>query len=186
MELAHLLSDLMSELDTLTKAHASQKKPFRSEHSLRHETLRTTVVAQKVELSRQKSTLSKQDAAYSKLVCRFHDELRIYFEKNLINPYNLFLHEVLVYELKSPHRDAFTPKPRFAIERALTLPRDYLGCNCCVASESALSSSQPPTAILYQLYLESGASINALDLWSAFYAVVGGEDGEDCDERNAL
>ena len=31
----------------------------------------------------------------------------------------------------------------------------------------------PPTSILYQLYLESGALINAFDLWSAFNAIVG-------------
>lgn len=44
--------------------------------------------------------------------------------------------------------------------------------------QGALSSTQPPTAILYQLYLESGNLINVNDLWLAFNAIVG-EDEED-------
>ena len=44
--------------------------------------------------------------------------------------------------------------------------------------QPTLSGTQPATAILYQLYLESGALINVSDLWSAFFAIVG-EDGGD-------
>jgi origin recognition complex subunit 3 len=41
-----------------------------------------------------------------------------------------------------------------------------------------LSSTQPATAILYQLYLESGSLVNVSDLWSAFNAIVGEEEDE--------
>lgn len=58
------------------------------------------------------------------------------------------------------------------------MPHDYLGCNCCKGLDSALAPSQPPTAVLYQLYLECGAIINAADLWTAFYAVMGNEESE--------
>ena len=44
--------------------------------------------------------------------------------------------------------------------------------------QSMLSSTQPATAILYQLYLESGSLVNASDLWSAFNAIVGEEEDE--------
>lgn len=183
------LDELLSvnnNLQTLINSGNGQEQQLRSEHDIRHETLRTTVVAQKVEISMQKNALSKQDSAYSELVCQVHDILENHFLSSLINPQDIFLHEIFFYDLKSPHRDVFTPKPRFAIERALSAPHDYLGCNCCGADGEALESTQPPTAILYQLYQESGALVNVFDLWSAFYAIVGGEDGEDCDESNAL
>lgn len=178
------LSGLHDQLRRLVKGVGSNGKTLRSEHDVRHETLRTTVVAQKVELSKQKSSLSKDDAIYSRIVNSVHDVLQSYISSNLINPSTLFLHEIFLYDLRSPHRDVFTAKPRFAIERALSAPQDYLGCTCCKASDQGLSSTQPPTAILYQLYLESGALINIFDLWSAFYAIVGREedDGEESDD----
>ena len=122
--------------------------------------------------------------SYSNLLDELTDLLEEYLKFE--NPLDQFLHEIWIYDSKSPYREVFTPKPRHAIERALSVPHDYLGCTCCKASEEGLSSSQPPTAILYQLYLETGSLINVFDLWSAFYAIVGGEDGVDCDERNAL
>ena len=183
LELLQDLSAIQTELDTLT---ASGETPLRSEHDLRRETLRTTVVAQKVEISRQKSALSAKDSAYSALLQRLHDTFSDYFDEYLMNPQDLFMSEIYFYDLKSPHRDVFMPRPRHAIERALGHPHDYLGCNCCSGSLEGLSSTQPATAILYQLYLESGALINIFDLWSAFFAIVGGEGGEDCDEANAL
>lgn len=42
--------------------------------------------------------------------------------------------------------------------------------------QAALAGSQPMTALLYQLYLESGSSINVTDLWSAFSAMIGDEE----------
>ncbi|KAI9836170.1 MAG: hypothetical protein M1837_003433 [Sclerophora amabilis] len=184
-----LLADLVpiqQKLQSLIEETANDSKPFRSEYDLRHQTMRTTVIAQKVELSMQKSSISEQESTYSGLVQRVHSTLQIYFSTNLAtNPQSLFCHELFFYDLKAPHRDAFAPKPRFAIERALSTPHDYLNCTCCATGEG-LSATQPPTAILYQLYLESGSLINVFDLWSAFYTIVGGEGGEDCDERNAL
>ncbi|KAF2836280.1 hypothetical protein M501DRAFT_997018 [Patellaria atrata CBS 101060] len=161
--------------------------PLRSEHNLRNETLRTTVVAQKVELSVQKGALSKEDREYSLLLDDFLDRMKRRIGDVFIDPRNLFLHEVFLYDLKSPHGEVFTPRPRFAIERALSSPHDYLGCSCCAPArgrkgegdEQALSVTQPPTAILYQLYLESGPLINVSDLWSAFNAIVSSADDDE-------
>lgn len=155
--------------------------PLRSEHDTHHKSVRTTVVAHKVELSKHVSSLSEQDLSYSKLVNRVDSMLKDYFQQALINPQELFLHEVLVYDFKSPHREVFAPKPRYAIERALSSPRDYLGCSCCKGAQHGLSSTHPATSVLYQLYLESGALINISDLWSAFYTIIGSEDAEDED-----
>lgn len=173
------MADILNDLNQLMGENELDGTQMRSEHDISHKTLRTTVVAQKVELSKHTSELSKQDKEYSKIVNRAYDTLKDYFKEHLINPKDLFLHEVLIYDAKNPYRDVFTPKTRFAIERALSSPHDYLGCNCCDSVENGLSASQPATAILYQLYLESGALINTADLWSAFHTIVALEDAED-------
>ena len=173
------LDQLIADLEILTPSKAGDAVILRSEHDIYHRTLRTTVVAQKVELSKQKSSLSREDTAYTKIVDRVHGILREFFQSHLINPFDFFLHEILIYDFKSPHRDVFMPKTRFAVERALSSPHDYLDCDCCDAVGNGLSSTQPATAILYQLYLESGALINISDLWSAFYTIVGKEGQED-------
>ena len=178
-------SDLLRNLEELVSSQADEAAPLRSEHDVRHTTLRTTVVAQKVELSKQASALTQQDKEYSDIVNRVDGALREYFNKTLVNPKDIFLHELLIYDAKTPYRDVFTPKPRFAVERALSSPHDYLACNCCESVENGLSSSQPATAVLYQLYLESGSLINTADLWSAFQTIMATEDAEDEDEEQA-
>lgn len=170
------------DLDKLIKGNTGSG-PLRSQDDVRNDSVRTTVIAQKVLLSKHKATLSEQDKAYSDLVARFHDELDKYFASAFIDPQSLFLSEVLMYDLKSPHTEVFQPKPRFAIERALASPHDYLGCSCCDrdqgGGEGVLAATQPATAILYQLFLESGVLVNVSDLWSAFEALVGEENEED-------
>ena len=180
------LNSFQRELDSLIEKNDTST-PLRTQHDVRNDSLRTTVVAQKVLLSKHKAALSEQDKAYSDLVGRFHDELDAYFESAFIDPQTLFLSEVLIYDLKSPHTEVFQPKPRFAIERALATPHDYLGCECCSGidgNEATLSATQPATAIVYQMYLESGALMNVSDLWSAFNAIAG--DGAEDDESKTM
>jgi origin recognition complex subunit 3 len=175
------LQKLHHELKTLIETNTSSG-PLRSQDDVRNESVRTTVVAQKVLLSKHKAALSEQDKAYSEIVAKFYDQLNSYFRFALIDPLTLVLYEVLVHDLKSPHTEVFQPKPRLAIERALATPHDYLGCECCGVMqdrENTLAGTQPATAIVYQLYLESSTLINATDLWSAFHAIVGKDDEED-------
>lgn len=175
------LAALLEKLEELTKDNDGST-PLRTQHDVHNESMRTTVVAQKVLLSKHRAALSEQDRAYSDLVTNFHEMLEACFGLAFIDPKNLFLNELLIYDLKSPHTEVFQPRPRFAIERALATPHDYLGCECCRANpsnndEAVLGATQPPSAILYQLYLEAGTLINASDLWSAFNAIVGEEEG---------
>lgn len=168
---------LLNDLSELVAEQQDGGAPLRSEEDVHKSTLRTTVIAKKVELSKQKSTLTKADSAFSEILNRFVKTMDDYFTKSLINPKDLPFNEIFLYDLKSPHRDVFTPKPRHAVERALASPHDYLDCDCCGAGEeeATLSGTQPSTAILYQLYLESGALINAADLRSAFAAIIADE-----------
>ncbi|KAI5366133.1 putative origin recognition complex, subunit 3, origin recognition complex subunit 3, winged helix [Septoria linicola] len=181
------LGAIETELTALTTEHEDSGKPLRSEEDVKNSTLRTTVVAQKVELSKQKSTLSKQDTAYTALVRRLSDLLEAYFADRLVGAKELVLNEIFVYDLRSPYREVFMPRPRHAIERALAAPHDYLDCECCdpgqEGEEATLAGTQPSTAVLYQLYLESGNLINAHDLWKAFGAVI--EEGAE-DEQNTM
>jgi origin recognition complex subunit 3 len=123
--LAERLHELIAEDDS--------GQPMRSEHDVRHDTMRTTVVAQKVQLSRHKTKLSEKDEAYSKIVTEFHELLTAMF-KDIQNPLDLLGHEIVIYDFRMPHRAAVTPKPRFALERALSSPHDYLNCQCCGAA----------------------------------------------------
>lgn len=178
------ISAHQEELEDLIKTNKTSA-PLRTQDDVRNDSMRTTVVAQKVLLSKHKAALSEQDKAYSELIGKFHDALESYFTTAFADPRTLFLSEILIYDLKSPHTEVFQPRPRFSIERALASPHDYLSCECCAPDdgrdgETALSSTQPATTILYQMYLESGTLINASDLWLAFNAIVGaGEEGDD-------
>lgn len=174
------LPSILSDLEIFTAIHPN---PIRSSHEINHQkAMHTTIFAQKVELSAHPLTPTHQDRGYSTLVDRAHMALHNFFHETLITPQSLFLHEILIYDLKSPHRDVFAPKPRAAVERALSSPHDYLGCECCDIdgdNDGALTGSQPATAVLYQLYLESGSMINMADLWEAFSAVLRTEESED-------
>ncbi|KAL1311704.1 hypothetical protein AAFC00_001806 [Neodothiora populina] len=183
-ELGEAFREMLHELDQLLQEQTEGNGPLRSEEDLQHSTLRTTVIAKKVELSKQKLTMTKGDSAYTNLLHRLMSTLENYLARTLLDPQTLVFHEIFLYDLKSPLRDVFTPKPRFAIERALAAPHDYLDCACCAptsdsADESTLSSSQPATAVLYQLYLESGAMINASDLQTAFIAIMNAGEQEE-------
>jgi origin recognition complex subunit 3 len=173
-------------LDSVFAGMTDKARSLRSADDIGSSTVRTTVVAQKVHLSKQKSQLSVDDSMYTDILREFSNHLESHLNTTLIDPQDLPFHEIFLYDLKSPHREVFTPRPRHAIERALTSPHDYLDCDCCAPEnggdggdeEATLSSTQPAAAILYQLYLESGSLINISDLWQAFQAVMGGEKEE--------
>ena len=120
--------------------------------------------------------MSESATAYSKLLDSFHDWFEEFFQDRLVKVHHLFLREIFLYDLRATHRAVFAAKTRFSIERALSSPHDYLNCSCCASGNDdgqvTLQSTQPTTAILYQLYLESGPLINVSDLWTAFSAIV--------------
>lgn len=189
-DIASDLAEVIADLNSLnTKAGFDEKTGFRSQYDIQHSDLRATVVAQKVELSRHTANISSEEATYTKIIDRVDTMLRSFFQTNIVNPQeDLFFQEIFVYDFKSSHRDVFTPRPRFAVERALSSPHDYLSCDCCNGAEGVLSATQPAIAILYQLYLESGSVINTADLWSAFWTIVGRQENEDeeVEEQKAL
>jgi origin recognition complex subunit 3 len=176
------LAELLSEVSSIAEKSSETRKPVRSQYAIQSQGLRTTVIAQKVQLSYEKSTLSNLDLQYTALI----DRASNFFERYFVfeNPNSWFLHEAWLYDSLTPYSDVFTPRPRFAVEQALSAPYDYL--QSCKDTGDALSSTNPATAILYQMYLECGALINVSDIWTAFYSVIGGDNGDGYDERTAL
>ncbi|KAI0400311.1 origin recognition complex subunit 3 N-terminus-domain-containing protein [Xylaria palmicola] len=179
-----LLSDVLSGIKKLRSDADEQGHVLRSKYSGQSKILRTTVVAQKVQLSQDTATLTSHDKSYTNLIHRFleHLEATMCISGARDMPFN----EIWLYDSKTPHKDVFIPRPRNVLERALSRPHDYLGCSCCKTREDQLMPTLPATAILYQLYLETGSLINAADIWSAFYAIVGEDNEDGMDERTAL
>ncbi|KAK3396482.1 origin recognition complex subunit 3 N-terminus-domain-containing protein [Sordaria brevicollis] len=197
-DLTTSLTEIRDEIEALVlQAREKGQQSLKSKISAQSKVLRTTVVAQKVQLSQDTAKLTDEDKAFGKAI----DALVDLLTQNIYSPAidSLFLHEAWAYDSMAPYRDVFVPRPGTAFERALTRPGGYLGCECCCGKGKAgggqngtrtLSATQPTTCILYQLYLETGSLVNVADLWSAYYALVG-EDSRDTGglglgEREAL
>ncbi|KIV85734.1 hypothetical protein PV11_01395 [Exophiala sideris] len=87
------------------------------------------------------------------------------------SPWTIFMSEAYTHNLKHPLSAIIHPRARYSLERALTKPADYLGCDCCVATthNGVLDkSSLPPTSLLLSMLNEAGTVINVRDLWDAF------------------
>ncbi|KAK2741025.1 hypothetical protein FQN57_005761 [Myotisia sp. PD_48] len=162
------------------------KGPLRSKHDPRHVVHNTTVVGQRVKLTKGKAQLSKEDTKYTELVEHLHDSLESYLREALISPTSLFMHECFLYDSRSPIRYTFTPRCRFTIENALSSPFHYLESKDAEEDGESLSEAHPPVSILYQLYSESGSVVNLYDLWQAFYAILSGGEEENCEKRESF
>lgn len=177
--------DIHANFESLSGAH-NGSGPLRSEHDSQNSVIGTKIVKQRVKLNTGKAKLPDECIKYTGIIDRFHTILRSYLESALVCPQELPLHEAFLLDMRSPIREAFAPRARFALERALSHPFDYLMFTS-QDTERKISAQQPPTSILYQLYLESGALVNMHDLWQAFYTVFENEQGNNgCDERMTM
>lgn len=183
-EFVGALADLRDEVEGLLERAKSHATTLKSKYSAQSRVMRTTVVAQKVQLSQDTATLTEEDKGYTKAIDTLLAILSQALQCDAID--SLFLHEAWVFDNKSPYRDVFVPRPGATFNRALSRPHDYLACACCSKANGGAVSTLPTTAILYHLYLEAGALINVADLWSAYHALVGDESDIGLDERAAL
>lgn len=182
MEALAQLQAIAREITELIEASKKSGDPLRSAHAIHSKGLRTTVIAQRVQLTHEKSSLSKQDQDFLAIIDKLHDILRGLFT---IKPSkSLLFHEIWLYDSTSPYTETFTPRPRHAMESALSSPHGLLQCSCCVGTEESLSATQPATAILYQMCLQAGSLINIADLWSTFLDNQRQAEGEDNDDWN--
>src|SRR5690606_14576847 len=155
-----LCSELSGLIDRAQDAVAEAKESghtLRSKYSGQTKIVRTTVIAQKVQLSQDSAALTDRDKVFTDIVDSFVGLLRA--ESSCRPASSVFLHETWLYNSRAPYRDVFVPKPRAVFERGLSRPRDYLACECC-DDEGAASALAPPAAIVYRLYKEAGALVN--------------------------
>ncbi|KAJ5628320.1 hypothetical protein N7490_010548 [Penicillium lividum] len=177
------LPGIQADLKVLLEAYPGFL-PLRSEYNINSSVMKATVIQQRVLLTKGIANLPEQDLEYTQIIDRLVGALQEYFTETLVRPQDLFMHEAFVYDLRNPLKETFTPRPRFAIERALASPFDYLISTDTAAVGAKISAKQPATAILYQLYLESGALVNVHDLWQAFYGIYESDQGKKkVDER---
>lgn len=177
------LVQIQGEVKDMAERATADGIPLKSRYSAQNKVLRTTVVAQKVQLSQDTATLTDDDKAFTEAINQLAELLSSHTR---CEPATSFpLHEAWLYDSNSPYRDVFVPQPGLTFARALSHPHDYLSCACCKADDLN-SGTLPTTAILYRLYKEAGALINVADLWSAYLALVGDETEIGLDERTAL
>ncbi|KAJ4320842.1 Origin recognition complex subunit 3 [Fusarium piperis] len=181
IELQDALTRYLVELEELHSRAEEQGITLRSKYSGQSKVMRTTVIAQRVQLSRDSAALTEEGKQLTRIV----DDMTALLTTHVHapKPSSLLLSESWLYDSRAPSRDVFVPRPRVVLERSLTRPHDYLSCSCCKPGEQDTAAMLPATALLYRLYLETGSLINVADLWAAFAALVGDDEA---DERKTL
>ncbi|CAM1507191.1 Fc.00g068320.m01.CDS01 [Cosmosporella sp. VM-42] len=171
---------LLTTLEELKVTAEDQSITIRSKYSGQSKVMRTTVIAQRVQLSQDSATLTNEDKQLTQVV----DEITsLLFQVQASPPSSVLFSEGWLYDSRMPSRDVFVPRPRAVLERSLTRPHDYLSCACCKQDKEGLQATFPAASILYHLYSETGGLINVADLWSAFVGLTGEEEA---DERKSL
>lgn len=181
------LEETLSRLEQLESDAESAGITLLTKYSSQSKVMRTTVIAQRVQLSRDSAALRDEDKQLTDIVDAVSERLTVHIRAS--RPEKVLFSETWLYDSRSPLRDIMVPRPRVTFKRSLARPYDYLACSCCRggdAEDGTMQATLPATSILYHLYLEAGSLINVADLWSAFYALVSGhkEEEEESEEND--
>ncbi|KAH8129533.1 hypothetical protein ACSS6W_006597 [Trichoderma asperelloides] len=181
------LEETLSRLEQLESDAESAGITLLTKYSSQSKVMRTTVIAQRVQLSRDSAALRDEDRQLTDIVDAVSERLTLHIRAS--RPEKVLFSETWLYDNRSPLRDIMVPRPRVTFKRSLARPYDYLACSCCRggdAEDGTMQATLPATSILYHLYLEAGSLINVADLWSAFYALVSGhkEEAEESEEHD--
>ncbi|XP_044714923.1 origin recognition complex subunit [Hirsutella rhossiliensis] len=183
-ELSAFLTHVLAELEELRATAEQGGFSLRSKYSGKNKVMRTTVIAQRVQLSQDSAALRDEDKRLTEIV----DETTRVLTRHVDSWRGeaVVFSECWVYDSRWPSREVLVPRPRAVFERSLSRPHDYLGCACCKAGEGeggGIQATLPATSILYQMYLETGSLINVADLWSAFQGLAGREEQEEAGDE---
>ncbi|KAJ9429133.1 origin recognition complex subunit 3 [Fusarium oxysporum] len=154
---------------------------LRSKYSGQSKVMRTTVIAQRVQLSQDSAALTDEDKQLTQAI----DDLTglLVTHVQFVRPRVSFVVGELVIRFSSSVARCIRASTTAVLERGLTRPHDYLSCSCCKPGDGETPATLPATALLYRLYTETGSLINVADLWAAFSALV---SEEETDERKSL
>ena len=111
----------------------------------------------------------------AKISLEVSDEAASTAKVMVTNPFHGYLSEAFILNIRSPLSATLHPRPRYALERALTRPADYLGCECCTANKHGEifdRETLPAASLLLTLLNEAGNVVNVQDLWDAFRDTV--------------
>ncbi|KAM3524438.1 hypothetical protein NHJ13051_004559 [Beauveria bassiana] len=167
------LETQLTALRALTRHAEAEGISVRSRYSGQSKVARTTVIAQRVQLSHHSATLKDEDKRLTDIMDAVTGVLAVRHDET--TPGSLLLSESWLYDARAPSRNVFVPRPRAVFERSLARPHDYLACECCRPDGEGLQATLPATAILYQMYQETGSLINVADMWASFYALIRGQ-----------
>ncbi|PNP40304.1 hypothetical protein TGAMA5MH_07782 [Trichoderma gamsii] len=184
--LLSFLGETLSRLEQLESDAESAGITLLTKYSSQSKVMRTTVIAQRVQLSRDSAALRDEDRQLTDIVDAVTERLTAHIRAS--RPDKVLFSETWLYDSRSPLRDVMVPRPRVTFKRSLARPYDYLACSCCKggdAEDGTMQATLPATSILYHLYLEAGSLINVADLWSAFYALVSGHKEEEKKEEES-
>lgn len=121
-----------------------------------------------------------------KLSVSLPDESTSTVNVKFTNPFQTYLSEAFVLNIRSPLTTILHARPRYALERALTRPADYLGCECCTTNKHGEISDRatlPASSLLLTLLNEAGNVVNVQDLWDAFRDTVVHTSAPSIEER---
>ena len=94
-------------------------------------------IDEKVISNKKYQSLNNDNQKLARMRIGTQKFLEAFFAEIFVDPRKVFLAEILVFDTKSPLREAFMPRPRFTLERALSAPHDYLNCSCCFPGGTA-------------------------------------------------
>lgn len=97
------MKSLTNEKETSNSRNKTSNTSLISEFDITNDSMRTTVMSGRVRLDEFKKNLTKQDLEYSTLVKQLTDVLETYFYKTLKGVHNLFLNEIMFYDIESIH-----------------------------------------------------------------------------------
>ena len=123
--------DLADQLTKIRRKLGNDCDETQETHRAKPSDTKTTLARQRTNSSKHPQNHSPIEVEQAKVLQECYENIEGYFKQVLQPAKALFMNEAIFYDLKVPHRDAFTPKIRFGIERALSAPQDYLGCSCC-------------------------------------------------------
>ncbi|EPE29227.1 hypothetical protein GLAREA_00387 [Glarea lozoyensis ATCC 20868] len=176
------IQDVERKILALSNAADEAELPVRSSETIHNKGLRTTVVAQRVQLSYAESTLTAHEKEFLEQNERVSGLLENYFTTD--DPRQSLFSEIWLCNSTATLLEAFAPRPRAAVESALCVPDQFLNLEVTINSYPQRTSLHA-TAVLYQRYLEAGSLINMADLWSSFLEIMVDEE-EEPDERAVL
>ncbi|KAK9360879.1 origin recognition complex subunit 3 N-terminus-domain-containing protein [Lipomyces starkeyi] len=105
-------------------------------------------------------------ASHLKLISNISKAMQEFLDANLNSYTDIVFHELFVFDSVSLCENAFAPRYRATIEKALMQPSYYL----CHPSEAG-ELEKPFLSVAHALYRESGTLINIYDYWTAFHQV---------------